>query len=559
MTLSASGIGQSGHAADTLQAMVNCHLASGRVGQPGMGPYALAGQANALGVRETGALPELLAAGLDFSDGHRQLIREFWNAPALSAAPGLRLEHLAEALEQKRIRALWILGSDPLRSLPESGRLRRAMEACELVVVSECFADTETLGCAHISLPAAIWGERAGTLINAEGRHARQDAFLPTTGDARPDWWMLCEVAARLGFGQAFPYSSAEEIRQEQIALSALAEHHRPAMPSGNFPTATGRARMTTVHAELPRQPPHYDTAFTLLVNRLRDPWLGMSWTQNAPRLFSHTGQPELSLNPRDARSLGMEEGDLVRLYTRGADGSRHSLFLRATLDPGLRDGDLQMPMHWPARLAPQAQINRLTPHSADPASGSMNGKRLAAGVTRVPVQLWVSLVTRQAVDVSAFPYQVRTPFVGGQHYLLAVTEDQHDMIHWNSWLQQLRAGHATTHTSPDSLLCCSEQRVELALFSNTDHRQLPDPLWQRALLKRKPGPDTANMMREPPRQVLHASRVVCHCFQLREHDIASAIREGARDLDMLGTRLRAGTNCGSCIPELMSLISSAS
>src|SRR6185437_11727604 len=200
------------------------HLLTGRIGRPGMGPFSLTGQPNAMGGREVGGLANTLAAHLDLEAAdHRDAVRAFWGSPAIASQPGLEAVELFEAMHAGHIKAVWIMATNPVVSLPDADRVREALERCELVVLSDCVADTDTAALADVLLPAATWGEKEGTVTNSERRISRQRRFLTPPGEARPDWWMICEVARRMGFAQAFPYAAPHEIFDEHARLSAVA------------------------------------------------------------------------------------------------------------------------------------------------------------------------------------------------------------------------------------------------------------------------------------------------------------------------------------------------
>ena len=216
------GVNQSAQGTDKVNAIINCHLATGRIGKPGSGPLSLTGQPNAMGGREVGGLANMLAAHMGFSAAERDRVRRFWNAPNLVAGEGLKAVDMFEAVADGRIKALWIMGTNPAVSLPRADAMRDALARLELLVVSENVASNDTVARAHIALPAAAWGEKDGTVTNSERCISRQRAFLPLPGRARPDWWMLSQVARRLGHGEAFAYRSAAEIFDEHARLSGF-------------------------------------------------------------------------------------------------------------------------------------------------------------------------------------------------------------------------------------------------------------------------------------------------------------------------------------------------
>jgi assimilatory nitrate reductase catalytic subunit len=222
LTVYSQGVNQSAHGTDKVNAILNVHLATGRIGQPGLGPFSVTGQPNAMGGREVGGLANQLAAHMAFEDaGAVDRVRRFWNAPNMATRPGLKAVDLFEAVGDGRIKALWVAGTNPAVSLPDAGRVRAALKTCKFVVVSDVTA-TDTTRYAHVLLPAAAWGEKDGTVTNSERRISRQRAFRPLPGEARPDWRIFTEVAQRMGFAAAFPYRAPAEIFREHAALSAF-------------------------------------------------------------------------------------------------------------------------------------------------------------------------------------------------------------------------------------------------------------------------------------------------------------------------------------------------
>jgi len=199
------------------------HLATGRIGHPGMGPFSVTGQPNAMGGREVGGLANQLAAHMDFSDAASiDRVARFWNAPHIAKTPGLKAVDMFRAIASGKIKAVWIMGTNPAASMPDADKVRDALMACELVVVSDCVQHTDTTACADILLPAAGWGEKEGTVTNSERRISRQRAFLSAAGESRPDWWIVTQVAQRMGYADAFPYTQAAQIFREHARLSGF-------------------------------------------------------------------------------------------------------------------------------------------------------------------------------------------------------------------------------------------------------------------------------------------------------------------------------------------------
>jgi len=207
VTIFSQGINQSSSGVDKGNAIINVHLATGRIGKPGMGPFSVTGQPNAMGGREVGGLANQLAAHMDFSEANIERVARFWGAEKMAQAPGLKAVDMFDAIASGKIKAVWIMGTNPVVSLPDADKVRAALMACEMVVVSDCVQHTDTTACADIPLPARGWGEKDGTVTNSERCISRQRSFMPASGEAQPDWWIVTQVAQRMGFAEAFSYS----------------------------------------------------------------------------------------------------------------------------------------------------------------------------------------------------------------------------------------------------------------------------------------------------------------------------------------------------------------
>ena len=223
VTLYSQGVNQSAQGTDKVNAIINCHLATGRIGKTGASPFSLTGQPNAMGGREVGGLANQLAAHMAFTPPDIDRVRRFWKAPRIATHEGLKAVQMFEAIGRGEIKALWVMGTNPAVSLPDADAARAALKKLELFVVSENVRSNDTVNAgAHVLLPAQAWGEKSGTVTNSERRISRQRAFLPAPGEAKPDWWIVSEVAKRLGFGAAFDFNSAAEVFREHASLSAF-------------------------------------------------------------------------------------------------------------------------------------------------------------------------------------------------------------------------------------------------------------------------------------------------------------------------------------------------
>ena len=221
MTLFSMGVNQSGQGTDKVNAILNVHLATGRIGKTGSGPFSLTGQPNAMGGREVGGLANMLAAHMDIAEpSHRALVQEFWQSPVIIDQQGLKAVDLFDAVAAGTVKAVWIMATNPIVSLPNADAVREALAACPLVVVSEVMADTDCTRVADVLLPAMGWSEKDGTVTNSERRMSRQRAVLPAAGEARPDWWALAQVAQKMGFAEGFNYQHPHDVFVEHAALS---------------------------------------------------------------------------------------------------------------------------------------------------------------------------------------------------------------------------------------------------------------------------------------------------------------------------------------------------
>ncbi len=593
------GINQSATGTDKGNAIINCHLATGRLGRPGMGPFSITGQPNAMGGREVGGLANQLAAHMGFEPESIAKVQAFWNAPHMATAPGLKAVDLFDAIDDGRIKAVWIMATNPVVSLPEAERVRAALRRCELVIVSDCIENTDTTACAHVLLPATGWSEKEGTVTNSERRISRQRALLPPAGEARHDWWIVSEVAKRLGFVEAFSYTHPAQIFAEHAALSgyenkgsrafdisALASldeaGYDALMPvqwpvnaaaptgtarlfgDGRFFTPTGRARFVSAKAQRPVREEHWDTPFVLNTGRLRDQWHTMTRTGRSARLLAHTPAPFVALNPRDARSKGIVAGDLLRVHAHTRGHGTQSLVLQAAIDRGLRDGDVFIPIHWNDQFASSARVSVLIDAVTDPVSGQPESKYAHVGLTPVRVKRWAVVLSRTPVDTTPFAYWVRTPVKGGDVTLVAQTEGDENDGRWQGWLDALGAGLekitvANSASGDYRALLCGESRIERAVFATPAAGGLPELTWLQSLLSHRLDEHSWRLLTRQPPSDLAAQRILCSCFQVSEARIREAIEGGATTPEALGKALRCGTNCGSCIPELQQLIARTS
>ncbi len=607
VTLYSQGVNQSSAGTDKVNAIINCHLATGRIGRPGMGPFSLTGQPNAMGGREVGGIANQLAAHMSFaSEGDVDRVRRFWKAPRMATRPGLKAVELFDAVLDGGVKALWILGTNPAASMPRAERVREALAACPLVVVSDCWP-TDTTRFADVVLPAAGWGEKDGTVTNSERCIARQRAFLAPPGEARPDWWMITEAARRMGWEVAFPYRCPADIFREHAALSAFenrgtshrvfdigalselsdAEYDRLPplqwpLPRGTsppwvgarrlfghgerFPTVDGRARFVAT----PYRPPAYlaDETWPLLLNtgRVRDQWHTMTRTGLAPRLMAHRREPLLDVHPDDAARLGLVEGGFARVKSRHGE-----TVLPTRLSADQRRGEGFSSMHWTDRFTSAGPINRLVEAATDPISGQPELK--ATPVRVIPVApLWRGLVLRHSERVPDGPYYwARVPLEEGHAFDLAGWVPLPSGRGTEAWV----AGLLDAPTAPELVIYADPGRgifryaslvagrLDACLFLARSAAALPSRDAVAALLGSAIEPEMrSSLLAGNPAGIASANdagRTICACFGIGLRTLHQTIADRRlTSLAEIGAALRAGTNCGSCIPELKALLSDA-
>lgn len=598
VTVYSQGVNQSSCGTDKVNAIINCHLLTGRIGRPGMGPFSITGQPNAMGGREVGGLANQLAAHLDIDNAaHRALVQDFWQAPTMAPRAGLKAVDMFEAVADGRIKAIWIMATNPVVSLPDADRVKDALQRCAFVVVSDCTRATDTVDLAHVRLPAAAWGEKNGTVTNSERRISRQRAFLPLPGAAQPDWWIISQVARRMGYDNAFDYDSPAAIFREHARLSAQDNHgtrdfdlggladlsnmeYENFVPvqwpvrnapspagtarffgDGRFYTPSGKARFIALSPRAPRHAPTDEYPLILNTGRVRDHWHTMTRTGKTPRLSAHLGEPYAEIHPEDAAPNGVADGGLANLITPWG-----MMLARVRYTPTQRRGSVFVPMHWNAQFAAQGRVDALVNPVCDPYSGQPEAKHTPLRLTPYLAAWHGFLLSRRRVAWPDLAYWVRIPGIAHTRYELAHDTWPDDWSAWArgrlgntdgkaEWIEFLDRG--TGHYRAARLL---DGRLESCFFA-ARAPTLPGRDWVAALFARE-SLDIAErnylLSGRPGRSQPDAGPIVCACFKVGLHTLTSAIREQRLlTVEAIGTALQAGTNCGSCVPELRALLNS--
>ena len=575
VTLFSQGINQSLRGTDQVNAILNLHLATGRIGKPGAAPFSITGQPNAMGGREVGGLATTLAAHMDFAPENVARVARFWAASGVAARPGLKAVDLFRRVREGRVKALWIMATNPAVSLPDAGMVREALQGCPFVVVSDCIAETDTSRHAHVRLPASGWGEKDGTVTGSDRTISRQRAVLPAPGEARPDWWIVTEVARRMGWKTAFSYACPADIYREHARLSAyqndgsrlfdigrdvaignraydeMAPWRWGGTPfaDGRFPTADGKARLVAV-AQAPIAAPLRDWPMTLNTGRYRDHWHTMTRTGLSPTLAKHRQEPLIEIHPRDAAEHGLSGGDLARVST--AQGSR---LYRVELAPGQRRGEIFAPIHWTDLQSTGGRTGLLPRVLVDPISGQPGFKSTPARLDPFPIEWQGFLVTRSPpprID-AAYATRVRVP----HGWLVEISGHGDPRAMAKALLprgEAVEAGDAARGQLRVAIL--DKGRLEAALYISRSG-SLPRRDWLIGQLEAAESESAMALLAgRPARAAPDRGTILCVCFDVGLKQIIAAIADQAlTSVEAVGAALSAGTNCGSCRPEIRRLI----
>jgi assimilatory nitrate reductase catalytic subunit len=589
VTLYSQGVNQSAQGTDKVNAILNCHLATGRIGKVGASPFSLTGQPNAMGGREVGGLANQLAAHMGFTPPDIDRVRRFWKAPRIATHEGLKAVQMFEAIARGEIKALWVIGTNPAVSLPDADVVREALKKLELFIVSENVVANDTVAAGpHVLLPAQAWGEKSGTVTNSERRISRQRAFLPSPGECKPDWWMVSEVAKRLGFSDGFNFNSAADVFREHAALSAFendggrdfdigaltslsddafdamapvqwpirsgeAESQQRFFADGGFFTNDRKARFVAPEIPALRTETTAGRPLRLNTGRIRDQWHTMTRTGTSPRLGQHLPEPFVEVHPADAARFGLSDDGFARITT-----DYGQCILKVTVSPRQQRGMLFAPIHWSDHNASSGRVGGLVAPFTDPFSGQPENKATPVSIVPYEYVFRGFLLSRQLLELPASLWWARVAVKGGFGYLFA---DNADLMRWPAWLQAMAAADIAEYRDFGGGVYRAASfvgdRVETCLFvgpakdagdwevvKSLFALEALDDEQRRMLLSGRSGEGLAS-----------SGPIVCACFGVGKTAICDAVAAGAKTPAAIGALLKAGTNCGSCLPEMKRLI----
>ena len=499
---------------------------------------------------------------------------------------------LVDAMASGQVKAVWVMATNPLVSLPQREKVERAFEHCELVVVSDCIAKNDTLDFAHVKLPATGWSEKDGMVTNSERRLSRQRGLIPAQGNARHDWRIICDVAKAMGF-DGFDFKGPVDIFNEHIALSAFNNQGQrdfdlsglghlsqtqydsfrpiqwPVTQSATqgtkrlftdkaFFTKNKKANFVAVAPLLPRQHRSEDFPFVLNSGRIRDQWHTMTRTGQSYELSRHTERPYIAINPLDAKALEIGNGDYVEICSKVSLDK--PVCLNALLDDGIRPGECFSPIHWSEQNSGSAGIASLFAAVGDPISGQPELKHAAVRLAKIDVKQCVNIVCKHSLapkDLNKLTdIWVSQVVEHGFSYSLMLRESR---VNWRSWLQTLLDIQGQwlsfDNATEQRVFVMNNEGLQLFLSATDASEGEPKHVSPDWLLSNALTDSARSQLLHGNIENMNASPVVCSCFNVTEKAIYQSIEQGDTTVEQLGKKLKCGTNCGSCKPEISALI----
>ena len=617
LSLYCQGLNQSIHGTDKNAALINLHLATGQIGKLGAGPFSLTGQPNAMGGREVGGMANLLSAHRDLNNAaHRAEMAKLWGIESVPANPGKSAIEMFDAVKSGEIKAIWIACTNPAHSMPDLNNVLAALENAELVVVQDAFNNTDTCKYADVLLPASTWGEKEGTVTNSERRITRVNPAVAPPAEARHDWAIMVDFAQRLELrlskkSNLFPYTSTEQIFNEHAATTrdrdlditglsyALLTQQGPQQwpfaagetigkarlyADGVFQKPDGKAQFInavykgTADKTDARHPLH------LLTGRLRDQWHGMSRTGNVAQLFNHAEEPVIQMSSDDMMRRNLKNGDIVKVQNK-----RGSLVLPVQISDEVQPAQTFIAMHWGSQFMHGLGVNALMPPNFDKTSKQPELKHTAIKLEKLELP-WRMTVMRNCQDLTLLE-KVRT-LLKDFSYASCGLFGRESATNQAGMLI-LRAAH---ETAPEASLI---EKIDAILNMTVDSPCLNYNDAKRGISKRilvesnpvsgKPEVTGVRLMGEtlatdwlkdvmttgqfndeahykefsrwalaplsaPPAGQRARGKIVCNCLDISQNEIVENIELGA-DLITLQSKLKCGTECGSCVPELKRLV----
>jgi assimilatory nitrate reductase catalytic subunit len=595
------GLNQSIHGTEKNAALINLHLATGQIGKQGAGPFSLTGQPNAMGGREVGGMANLLSAHRDLSNpDDRAEIAKLWGVEDIPATPGKTAVEMFDAIKNGEIKAIWIACTNPAHSMPDLNNILAALDNAELVVLQDAFNNTDSNQYADVVFPATTWGEKEGTVTNSERRITHLSPAAAKSGEARHDWDIAVDFAQRLETklgktNHLFHYPSVESVfnehrestRGRDLDITGLSyqilktkgpqqwpfkegedQGQARLYTDGAFQHPNGRARFmntiykTTADKTDARHPLH------LLTGRLRDQWHGMSRTGTVAQLYNHVDEPVISMNADDMSRRQIKTNDIVKISNK-----RGSLNIRVQQSDELKPAETFIPMHWGKQFMNGLGVNALMPAAFDSTSKQPELKHTTIKIEKLDLP-WQMTLIRNCKDLSLIA-EIRKLLKHFDYATCGLYGRENSMV-------VLRASHQTAPSDQvidhlDTLLGMIEgapmlyyddakrgisKRILVESNQVTGVRLIGETLaadWLKQVMLQ--GEFTDELRRwalaplsTPPTGQKTRGKIICNCYDVSENEIIETCEDGA-DLQTLQAKLKCGTECGSCVPELKRLV----
>ncbi len=604
------GLNQSIHGTDKNAALINLHLATGQIGKLGAGPFSLTGQPNAMGGREVGGMANLLSGHRDLNNAtHRAEIAKLWGVDSVPEKAGKTAIEMFDAVKNGEIKAIWIACTNPAHSMPDLNNVLAALQNAELVVVQDAFNNTDTCQYADVLLPTSTWGEKEGTVTNSERRITRVNPAIAPPAEAKHDWQIMVDFARRLEKRLAkntnlFPFSNTEQIFNEHrettrnrdlditgLSYELLNEQGPQQWPfvagkkigkarlyaDGVFQKPDGRAQFinavykATADKTDARHPLH------LLTGRLRDQWHGMSRTGNVAQLFNHAEEPVIQISSDDMMRRNLKNGDIVKVSNK-----RGSLTLPVQMSDEVQPAQTFIAMHWGSQFMHGLGVNALMPPNFDKTSKQPELKHTAIKLEKLELP-WRMTIMRSCQDLALLT-KIRTLLKDFSYASCGLFGRENESN--KAGMLILRAAHETVPEASliakiDAILNMTDDAPCLnyndakrgvskrILVENIDSklqvtgvRLMGETLaadWLKDVMTT--GQFTDELRRwalaplsTPPTGQRGRGKIVCNCLDISQNEIVDNIELGA-DLITLQNKLKCGTECGSCVPELKRLV----
>ncbi|MES2794608.1 MAG: molybdopterin-dependent oxidoreductase [Bacteroidota bacterium] len=413
------GLNQSVIGVNKNLSLIDLHLITGKIGKPGSGPFSLTGQPNAMGGREVGGLANMLPAHRDLlNPAHREEVQAFWGGTKIADKPGFTATEMFDALADGRMKAIWVVCTNPLVSLPDLKLVEKGLNNAKFVVVQDISNRSDTLKYADVVLPAAGWLEKEGTMTNSERRITYLPKMVEAPGEALADTDIIIKFAKKMGFEKAFDYENTAAVYDEHVRstkgtninISGLNydilqekgsvqwpylsdelevisdklvdrsdEINRNIIPTthnsplgtnrlftdNKFYTPNQRAKIHAIPDENKSESLDDDFPLVMTTGRIRDQWHTMTKTGKVNKLNQHIDQPYIEMHPKDADDRNIVDNQVVEVLSR-----RGKAQVKVKITTDIKQGVCFMPMHFGKILGQSfGRTNNLTNSLVDPRS----------------------------------------------------------------------------------------------------------------------------------------------------------------------------------------------